>query len=91
MYNGMGGVEIGGEKYMIEVSSIDDKNDPNLSINGAKKHTGERTFGANSLILEPVFLSKRSCGTRPCAFLFPGCNCAQENGPCRMFPSRRPA
>ena len=41
MYNDMGGVEIGGEKYMIEVSSIDDKNDPKLSINGAKKHTGE--------------------------------------------------
>ena len=28
-----GGVEISGEKYMIEVSSIDDKNDPKLSIN----------------------------------------------------------
>ena len=41
MYNAMGGVEIGGEKYMIEVSSIDDKNDPKLSINGARKLTGD--------------------------------------------------
>ena len=41
MYNDMGGVEIGGEKYMIEVSSIDDKNDPKLSINGARKLTGD--------------------------------------------------
>ena len=41
MYNDMGGVEIEGEKYLIEVSSIDDKNDPKLSINGARKLTGE--------------------------------------------------
>lgn len=41
MYNDMGGVEIDGEKYMIEVSSIDDKNDPKLSINGARKLTGD--------------------------------------------------
>ena len=41
MYNDMGGVEIEGEKYMIEVSSIDDKNDPKLSINGARKLTGD--------------------------------------------------
>ena len=41
MYNAMGGVDIGGTKYMIEVSSIDDKNDPKLSINGARKLTGD--------------------------------------------------
>ena len=41
MYNDQGGVEIDGEKYMIEVSSIDDKNDPKLSINGARKLTAD--------------------------------------------------
>ena len=41
MYNDQGGVEIGGERYTIEISSIDDKNDPKLSINGARKLTAE--------------------------------------------------
>lgn len=37
MYNDMGGIEIDGEKYTIEVVSIDDKNDPKLSIAGAER------------------------------------------------------
>ncbi len=37
MYNDLGGVEIDGEKYMIEVVSIDDKNDPKLSVSGAER------------------------------------------------------
>lgn len=41
MYNARGGVEIGGTKYRIEVVSIDDKNDPRLAINGARKLTSE--------------------------------------------------
>ena len=41
MYNAQGGVEIGGTKYRIEVVSIDDKNDPRLAINGARKLTAE--------------------------------------------------
>jgi branched-chain amino acid transport system substrate-binding protein len=37
MYNAKGGVEIDGEKYMIEVVSIDDKNDPKLAASGAER------------------------------------------------------
>jgi len=37
MYNEQGGVEIDGEKYMIEVVSIDDKNDPKLAASGAER------------------------------------------------------
>ena len=37
MYNDMGGFEIDGENYMIEVISIDDKNDPKVSIAGAER------------------------------------------------------
>ena len=37
MYNDQGGVEIDGEKYMIEVVSIDDKNDPKLAASGAER------------------------------------------------------
>ncbi len=39
MYNAAGGVEIDGEKYMLEIISIDDKNDPKLSIAGAERLT----------------------------------------------------
>ena len=37
MYNAQGGVDIGGTKYRVEVVSIDDKNDPKLSVSGAEK------------------------------------------------------
>jgi branched-chain amino acid transport system substrate-binding protein len=37
MYNDQGGVEIGGEKYRIEIVSIDDKNDPKLAVSGAER------------------------------------------------------
>ena len=37
MYNDQGGVEIGGEKYKIEIVSIDDKNDPKLAASGAER------------------------------------------------------
>ena len=37
MYNDQGGVEIDGEKYKIEVVSIDDKNDPKLAASGAER------------------------------------------------------
>ena len=39
MYNAAGGVKIGDEMYMIEVISIDDKNDPKNSIAGAERLT----------------------------------------------------
>ena len=41
MYNDQGGVEIDGVKYLIEITSIDDKNDPRLAITGARKLTSE--------------------------------------------------
>jgi branched-chain amino acid transport system substrate-binding protein len=37
MYNEQGGVEIDGEKYQIEIVSIDDKNDPKLAVSGAER------------------------------------------------------
>jgi branched-chain amino acid transport system substrate-binding protein len=37
MVNEQGGVEIEGEKYTIEVVSIDDKNDPKLAVSGAER------------------------------------------------------
>ena len=37
MYNDQGGVDIGGTKYQVEIVSIDDKNDPKLSVSGAEK------------------------------------------------------
>jgi len=37
MYNEKGGVEIDGEKYKIEIVSIDDKMDPKLAASGAER------------------------------------------------------
>jgi branched-chain amino acid transport system substrate-binding protein len=37
MFNDQGGVEIDGEKYQIEIVSIDDKNDPKLAVSGAER------------------------------------------------------
>jgi branched-chain amino acid transport system substrate-binding protein len=37
IYNEQGGVEIDGEKYKIEIVSIDDKNDPKLAVSGAER------------------------------------------------------
>ena len=39
MYNEQGGVEIGGDKYTIEIISVDDKNDPKLAVSGAERLT----------------------------------------------------
>ena len=39
MYNAKGGVDIGGEKYKIEVVAVDDKNDPKLTVSGAERLT----------------------------------------------------
>jgi branched-chain amino acid transport system substrate-binding protein len=39
MYNEKGGIEIGGEKYRIEIVAVDDKNDPKLSVSGAERLT----------------------------------------------------
>ena len=39
MYNEQGGVEIDGEKYTIEIVSVDDKNDPKLAVSGAERLT----------------------------------------------------
>ena len=41
MYNAKGGVEIGGKKYKIEVVSLDDKNDPKISVTNAEKLTSQ--------------------------------------------------
>ena len=35
--NEKGGFEIGGKKYKIEIVSIDDRNDPKVSISGAER------------------------------------------------------
>jgi branched-chain amino acid transport system substrate-binding protein len=37
MVNEQGGVEIGGDKYKVEIVSIDDKNDPKLAVSGAER------------------------------------------------------
>lgn len=39
MWNEKGGVEIGGEKYKIQIVAVDDKNDPKLSVSGAERLT----------------------------------------------------
>jgi branched-chain amino acid transport system substrate-binding protein len=39
MYNAKGGVDIGGEKYKIQVVAVDDKNDPKLTVSGAERLT----------------------------------------------------
>jgi branched-chain amino acid transport system substrate-binding protein len=41
MINEKGGADIGGEKYRVEVVSIDDKNDPKLTVSGAERLTSE--------------------------------------------------
>ncbi|TPE48052.1 ABC transporter substrate-binding protein [Amaricoccus solimangrovi] len=41
MYNARGGVEIDGELYRIEIVSVDDRNDPKLTVSGAERLTGE--------------------------------------------------
>ena len=41
MYNEKGGVEIGGEKYKIEIVRIDDQLDPKLAIAGAEQMLGQ--------------------------------------------------
>lgn len=41
MYNAKGGVEIDGELYRIEIVSVDDRNDPKLTVSGAERLTGE--------------------------------------------------
>jgi len=37
MYNEKGGVDIGGQKYKIEIVSVDDKGDPKLAVTGAQR------------------------------------------------------
>lgn len=39
MYNEKGGVEIGGQKYKIQIVSIDDRNDPRLAVTGMERLT----------------------------------------------------
>lgn len=41
MYNAKGGVEIDGELYRVEIVSVDDRNDPKLTVSGAERLTGE--------------------------------------------------
>jgi branched-chain amino acid transport system substrate-binding protein len=41
MYNAKGGVEIGGKKYKIQISALDDKNDPKVSVTNAEKLTSD--------------------------------------------------
>jgi len=41
MWNNKGGVEIGGEKYKIEIVSVDERNDPKLAVSGAERLMGE--------------------------------------------------
>lgn len=37
MYNEKGGVDIGGQKYKIDVVSVDDQSDPKLAVTGAQR------------------------------------------------------
>src|SRR3954471_19134422 len=37
MVNDKGGIEIGGEKYRIQIVSVDDRNDPKLTVSGAER------------------------------------------------------
>ena len=37
MYNEQGGVDIGGQKYKIEIDSVDDQADPKLAVTGAQR------------------------------------------------------
>lgn len=39
MINAKGGVDIGGEKYTIQIVPVDDKNDPKLTVSGAERLT----------------------------------------------------
>lgn len=41
IYNEQGGVEIGGERYRIEIVSVDDQLDPKLAVAGAERLLGE--------------------------------------------------
>ncbi len=41
MYNEQGGVLIGGKKYKIEIVALDDKNDPQVSIENVEKLTSQ--------------------------------------------------
>jgi branched-chain amino acid transport system substrate-binding protein len=41
MYNAKGGVDIGGKKYKLEIVSLDDKNDPKVSVTNAEKLTSQ--------------------------------------------------
>jgi branched-chain amino acid transport system substrate-binding protein len=41
IYNEQGGVEIGGERYRIEIVSVDDQLDPKLALAGAERLLGE--------------------------------------------------
>lgn len=41
MWNAKGGVEIGGDKYKIEIVSVDDRNDPKLTVSGAERLMGQ--------------------------------------------------
>ena len=54
-------------------------------------HTNVHTFGAKSLIIRSVLLSKSSFGMQLDRLRFPGCNCSQEDPPCPSSPFRTPA
>lgn len=41
MYNKRGGVEIDGDRYRVEIVSVDDRNDPRLTVSGAERLMGE--------------------------------------------------
>ncbi len=41
LYNAKGGVEIGGKKYKIQIVTLDDKNDPKISVTNAEKLTSD--------------------------------------------------
>ncbi|WP_307237435.1 ABC transporter substrate-binding protein [Pararhizobium capsulatum] len=41
MWNEKGGIDIGGEKYKIEIVSVDDRNDPKLTVSGSERLMGQ--------------------------------------------------
>ena len=60
MYNAKGGVEIGGEKYKIEIVPIDDKNDPKLTVSGAERLTQQD--GIRYIIGPNIDTTATACG-----------------------------
>ncbi len=72
MYNKRGGVEIDGEMYRVEIVSVDDRNDPRLTVSGAERLMGDEglryVIGPNT---DTTSTSVRPVAEKYGAFHFP--------------------